>query len=239
MRAIAGQVFSVLKQFGSHWWLRHLAVISIALGGVYLFQESRAEWSEMHRWNRAVGDMSLVLVSMVMVVGPLARLWPRLNFLLPWRRELGIHAIVLAAVHTFIILVGWIEWDFMRLVGFEFLQSAERYVMLQHGFALANIVGIVALLYGTVLAVSSNNRSLKILGGSAWKFVQQGAYVLWVLVLIHTAYFLYLHFLHFHRPVPEPNWGQGPFAILVLVVFLLQAAAFIKTWRGKKERARA
>ncbi|NQV48502.1 MAG: ferric reductase-like transmembrane domain-containing protein [Rhodospirillaceae bacterium] len=193
----------------------------------------------MHRWNRAVGDMSLVLVSMVMVVGPLARLWPRLNFLLPWRRELGIHAIVLAAVHTFIILVGWIEWDFMRLVGFEFLQSAERYVMLQHGFALANIVGIVALLYGTVLAVSSNNRSLKILGGSAWKFVQQGAYVLWVLVLIHTAYFLYLHFLHFHRPVPEPNWGQGPFAILVLVVFLLQAAAFIKTWRGKKERARA
>ena len=111
--------------------------------------------------------------------------------------------------------------------------------MLQQGFALGNVVGIVALVYGAVLAVTSNNWSQRKFGGSVWKFVQQGAYVLWMLIVLHTAYFLYLHFQDFHRPVPNPNWAQFPFAILVAAVSSLQFAAVYKTWRSRPSSSRA
>lgn len=218
------------------WWQRHAVVILLAGLAVYAFGELRAEWSAMHRWNRAVGDVSLVLVSLAMAVGPLGRIWRRASAFLPWRREFGIWATVLAIVHTAIILGGWVEWNLIRLFGYEFHPGLGQYVMLQHGFALANAIGILALFYAAILGLTSNNWSQKILGGSVWKFLQQGAYVLWSLVLVHTAYFLYVHFQDFHRRVPEPNELQVPFVILVLFVISLQIIAFWKTWRGRRKQ---
>ena len=58
------------------------------------------------------------------------------------------------------------------------------------------------------------------------------------LLVIHTAYFLYIHFQDFHRPVPAPNWAQLPFAGLVVLVTSLQAAAFIKTWLSRRDSRR-
>ena len=69
------------------WKTRHLVVLLSAGLGVYLFMESRAEWIEMHRWNRAVGDMSLVLVALSMAIGPLARLSAVFRTAIPWRRR--------------------------------------------------------------------------------------------------------------------------------------------------------
>jgi sulfoxide reductase heme-binding subunit YedZ len=216
------------------WKRRHVWVVVLAIVAVLALAESRAEWSAMHRWNRAVGDASVLLLALAMAAGPLTRLRPRARRFLPWRRELGVWGTLLAVIHTLIILDGWLEWDLVRLFGYELHPLLGRYVMLQHGFGLANVVGVAALLYGVVLAISSNDRSQKLLGGSVWKFLQQGAYVLWVLVLTHTAYFLYLHFQDFHRQVPEPNWIQMPFAGLVSLVAALQLVAFWKTWKMKR-----
>lgn len=218
------------------WWQRHLAVILLSALGTGLVLYSRNEWSPMHRWNRAVGDMSLVLVALAMAIGPMSRLWRACLRFLPYRRELGIYAIVLAAVHTAIILFGWVSLDLMRLAGFEFHPGLQRYVMVNHGFALANLVGLVALLYGIVLAVTSNDRSLRWLGNSVWKFVQQGTYILWWLTVLHTAYFLFVHFLDYHRQTPEPNWAQWPFVALVGSVVALQFAASTVTWRKSYQR---
>ncbi|WP_306258372.1 ferric reductase-like transmembrane domain-containing protein [Pararhizobium sp. IMCC21322] len=221
------------------WWVRHLIVIVLAVIGTALFLYSRAEWSPMHRWNRAVGDMSLVLVALAMALGPMSRLWRSFVRWVPYRRELGIYAVMLALVHFTIILFGWVELDLMRLVGFEFHPSLQRYVMVQHGFGLANLVGVLALLYGAILAATSNDRSLRWLGSSVWKFVQQGTYVLWWLSVIHTGYFLFMHFLDFHRQTPEPNWFQWPFVGLVTIVLVLQIAASLTTWRNGRNRAMA
>ena len=159
--------------------LRHVLIIGTSVLTGYLLLASRAEWSEMHRYNRALGDLSLLLIVAAMAIGPLARLSsaPFLRKLMPYRRELGIYAVLAATVHTIIILIGWVELDFARLFGFEYHPQLQRYVMLQHGFALANVVGIAALLYGFVLAGTSNNSSQRVLGTSVWKYIQQGAYV--------------------------------------------------------------
>lgn len=216
------------------WKARHLVVLLAAVLGAYAFMESRAQWSEMHRWNRAVGDMSLVLIALSMAIGPLARIWPVFRIAIPWRRELGVYGVLLAVAHTLIILGGWVEWNLIRLFGYELHPVTGVYVMLQHGFALANVIGIVGLLYGIVIALISNDWSQRLLTGPVWKFLQQGVYVLWMLIIVHTAYFLYFHFQDFHRNVPDPNWAQIPFAGLVALVTLLQLVAFLKTWRSKR-----
>ncbi len=220
------------------WKIRHLGVLLIGALVTYGFLELRSNWSPMHQWNRAVGDASVVLVSLAMATGPLTRLWQGARKFLPWRRELGIWGVVFGAIHTGIILGGWVEWDLMRLFGFALNPQLGRYVMIQHGFGLANAIGIMAVVYGIVLAASSNNFSQKFFGGSVWKFLQQSSYVLWVLIVLHTAYFLFLHFLDFHRRTPEPNPIQIPFAILVGGVALLQFAAFVSTWRSGRRGGR-
>ena len=217
---------------------RHGVILAISALAGYLLLLSRAEWSEMHRYNRALGDLSMLLLAMAMAIGPLARLFSARIFrkLLPYRRELGIYAVLAATIHTIIILLGWVELDFARLFGFEWHPQLQRYVMLQQGFALGNIIGIAALLYGFVLAGTSNDFSQRKLGPSVWKYIQQGAYVLWWLAVMHTAYFLFVHFLDFHRPIPEPNWAQWPFVIMVGIVLVLQIAASLITWRAQRNR---
>jgi sulfoxide reductase heme-binding subunit YedZ len=221
----------LLNAVSDNWKLRHILVILVAVAGTWAFLLSRMEWSEMHRWNRATGDMSLIMVAIAMSLGPLSRLSNRFRWTVPFRRELGIYGVLLAGIHIAIILAAWVEWDLVRLFGYEIHPTLGRYVMVQHGFGLANAIGIVAVIYAIALALSSNDWSQKKLGAMVWKFFQQSAYVYWMLIVVHTAYFLYLHFQDFHRRTPDPNWAQLPFVILVVLVLGLQTAAFIKTWK--------
>ncbi len=216
---------------------RHIFTILLSALLVYLFGIVHGQWSDMHRWNKAAADASFLLLTATMAIGPVARLWPRLRSVVPLRRELGVYAIVLALIHTLIIFDGWIEWDFARLFGFEFHPGLGHYVMFQHGFGLANAIGLIALVYGAVLALTSTDRAVRLLGGPTWKFIQGAAYVLWALVVVHTAYFLYMHFLDFHRPTPEPNPLQGWFVGLVVLVLGLRIGASILTWRQKRNRS--
>ena len=223
------------KRLTIGWKTRHLLVIIFSVIGVYAFLESRAQWSEMHRWNRAIGDMSLLLIAFSMAIGPISRLLPKTRAAIPWRREFGIYGVILAIIHTFIILAGWVEWELIRLLGYQ-LHPAGVYIMLKQGFGLGNVIGIIALFYGLVLAFSSSNWCQRVLSGPVWKYLQQSAYVLWMLIVVHTAYFLYLHFQDYHRAVPEPNWVQWPFAGLVTTIIVLQMAASWKTWRLRRDR---
>jgi methionine sulfoxide reductase heme-binding subunit len=214
--------------------LRHATVALLAAFLVYLFGLVHGQWSPMHRWNKAAADASLLLLTVAMTMGPAARIWPWWRRLLPIRREFGVYAVLLALVHTLIILDGWIEWNPARLFGFAFHQGLGQYVMVQHGFGLANLIGVVALGYGFVLMMTSSDRAINLLGGSIWKFLQTGAYVLWMLVVVHTAYFVFMHFLDFHRPMPPPNPLRWAFVALVLFVFALRCHASVRTWRRRR-----
>lgn len=170
-----------------------------------------------------------------MVIGPLVVLQRALAWIVPWRRELGVYSVVFGAIHFVLVLDGWLAWDIPRMFGFFVHPFRGDYVLAEHGFGLANILGIAALAYAAALVAVSNDYAVRRLGGSVWKFVQRGAYVLWILVLLHTAYFLFMHFLHFDRPVPDPNPLQLPFAVLVGAVFALRWAATLRMWRVRRK----
>ncbi len=219
--------------------IRHLAVVAVSAGIVLAFAMVHAQWSPMHRWNRAFGDASFVLVALSMGIGPLARLARPTVRLLNYRRELGIYGCLLAIVHTAIILVGWVQWDLMRLFGFEWHPELQYYVMFQQGFGLANGIGLAAVLLAGILALTSNNLSQRRLGASAWKFLQMGVLPLWWLSVAHVAYFLFLHFMSFHRATPDPNPLQFWFVGLVIAVLGLRSAAYLRTILGRQVAPRA
>lgn len=213
---------------------RHATIATVTFVTVLLFWLSRPGWHWMHAWNRAFADASLVLLVVTLAIGPLARLWRPATHWLAWRRELGVWSIIAALGHVLIIMQGWVEWDPSRL--FYSVNAFKRDWALDQGFALGNLLGIVAVGYGLVQMITSNDASVRLLGGSSWKLVQQGAYLLYALVALHTGYFLFWQFVSFHRPVPPPNWLQGPFLATVVLLFVLQTAAFIVTVRRRASR---
>lgn len=219
----------------NNFLFRHLLVGSIGVGLTYLFWLSRPQWDpEMRLW-RAVGDGSFILLWFTLVVGPIAQHWAWAGRLLPWRREMGIWYGLLAFGHTYLVLLGWVRWDFMRFFGYEFVPELDRYARLEPDFGLSNAVGMVAVFITVLLVATSANWAINLLGASAWKWLQYGAYALFYLVVLHTFYFLFMHYtLSFHRRVPDdPNWFQYPFLWLTLIIPILQVSAFIKVVRRR------
>lgn len=202
----------------------------------YGFWLSRPEWDPEMRFWRAVGDGSLILLVLALVLGPLARLWPIFGRWLSYRRELGVWFGLFALLHTLLILNGWARWNAMKFLGYEYIPELNRVARLEPGFGLANILGLVAMLLTLVLMATSTDYALRKLGGSAWKFLQLSAYSVFYLVVLHTAYFLFMHYTQsFHRNVPEnPNWFRIPFLVLTALVIGLQGVAYLKSLRRQQ-----
>ena len=223
-----------VRHIFSDWRFRHLGALAIVGLFFWLFMALRPEWSPMHRWNRAFGDASLVAIALVMALGPISRLWRRTTPALAWRRELGVWGFIAGLIHAGFILFGWVRLEWQRLFGFEFHPGLQEYVMFDKGFGLGNVIGILALVYGLMLSLTSNDFSQRWMSLPVWKYFQQGAYILWALIVAHTVYFLFMHFLDFHRATPEPNLMRWPFVIIVAAVMVLQTAASLHTWRRRQ-----
>lgn len=224
----------------NNFYFRHLIVGVIAVGLSVPFWYGRLDWDpEMRLW-RAVGDGSFLLLFFTMAIGPLARLWPSVGWMVPWRRETGIWYGLLAIYHTWLVWDGWARWDIMRLFGYEFIPNLGRLARLEPGFGLSNAVGLVAIFFTIFLVATSSEWAINQLGSSSWKWVQYGSYTVFYLVVLHALYFLFIHYtISFHRSAPPfPNWFRYPFLILSLSVPALQTIAFFKTVL-RRNRSRA
>lgn len=101
MRATANAASILLiRRLAMKARIRHGIVAAIATGLVLGFAAGHATWNPMHRWNRALADISLVLIALSMGLGPLTRFLRAAVPALPFRREMGIHGCILALVHA-------------------------------------------------------------------------------------------------------------------------------------------
>lgn len=214
---------------------RHLLVAALSGGLFFIFWQSRPEWSADMRLWRTFGDTAFVLLAAALAIGPLAKLRLELHSLLPWRREIGIWFALTALTHALLILNGWARWNVLRFLGYEFIPQLGYMARMEPGFGLANLMGLTAVLMALALMATSSDRAVNWLGMSSWKWLHSGAYTIFWLVTLHTAYFLFLHYTaSFHKQPPDPNWFRFPALVISLSVVGLQAAAFIKTVRQQK-----
>ena len=218
--------------------IRHSAAIGAGVALAYGFWLTRPTWVDEMRLWKSVGDASLILLYFTLIPGPLARLFPRTARLIPWRREVGVAFGIFAIVHTVLILDGWARWDVQRFLGYEFIPELGRVARLEPGFGLANLIGALAMVFSLALVGTSTDWALRALRASAWKFLHYSVYVIFWLVVLHTAYFLFIHFTEsFHRVPPPADWFRYPFLGLTFAVAAIQIAAFWVTVRGRRLRA--
>lgn len=217
--------------------LRHVVVAAATALLVLGFWFSRMEWSPDMRLWRAVGDAAAVLLFASLAVGPAGRLSRVAGRMLPWRRQVGVWAAMAALAHALLVIDGWARWSLSRFLGYEFVPQLEREVRLEPGFGLANVIGVVALGWMLLLLATSSDRALRYLGPGAWKWVHNGAHVVFYLVVLHSAYFLFMHYtVSFHRPPAPDNWFRFPLLLAGLAVVALQAAAFTRVVRRRRAR---
>lgn len=218
-------------------FLRHVAMAVVTALLVFGFWSTRMEWSADMRLWRAVGDAAIVLLLAALALGPAAKLSAPVGKAVSWRRPLGIWAALAAITHTVLIIDGWAQWSVQRFLGFEYLPQLGREVRLEPGFGLANVIGLVAVIWMAVLLATSSDRAVRFLGPAGWKWVQSGAYTVFYLSVLHSGYFLFLHYTaSFHRAVPDPNWFRFPLLGLGLMVVVLQWTAFTHGVRQRRSR---
>ena len=214
---------------------RHLVVGAIAFLLALPFWYGRLDWDpEMRLW-RAVGDSSFLLLFFTLAIGPLAKHWSGAVRFIPWRREAGIWFGLMTFLHTLLVWHGWARWDVWRFLGYDFVPQLGRMARMEPGFGLSNLIGMVAVLLTVALVATSSSYAINRLGVSAWKWLQYGSYTVFYLVVLHTVYFLFIHYTEsFHRQVPaDKNWFRYPFLLLSLTIPVLQISAFVRTVRER------
>ncbi|HUA66958.1 MAG TPA: protein-methionine-sulfoxide reductase heme-binding subunit MsrQ [Candidatus Saccharimonadales bacterium] len=147
------------------------------------------------------GMSALVFLMLTMAVTPLRKI-TGLNWLIQFRRMLGLYAFFYACLHFFIFF----SLDRALSIPSTFTEMAKRKYL---------IVGSTALLIMVPLAITSTNAMIKRLGGKRWRALHRLAYVAAIAGVIH-------YYMQVKADVRQPLVFAAVLAILLgyrLVVY--------------------
>jgi nitrite reductase/ring-hydroxylating ferredoxin subunit/DMSO/TMAO reductase YedYZ heme-binding membrane subunit len=134
---------------------------------------------------RAWGSCALLLLTLALAIGPLARLDRRFLPLLYNRRHLGVITAVVAAGHAMQAL-GW-YFAYSPVPAWEAVFVAEATWGQARGFPFIPF-GLAALLILAALAATSHDFWLRFLGPGPWKTIHMGIYAAYALAVAHVAF---------------------------------------------------
>jgi nitrite reductase/ring-hydroxylating ferredoxin subunit/DMSO/TMAO reductase YedYZ heme-binding membrane subunit len=170
---------------------------------------------------RAFGSCAFLLLTLVLAIGPLARLDPRFLPLLYNRRHFGVVTFLVAASHAGAVMAWYyafsptppldalflLNTSFSRLAGFPF-----------------ELFGVFALLVLAAMAVTSHDFWLSFLTPPVWKTLHMGVYAAWAAVVMHVAL--------------GPLAAGGNPALVALVAGSVTLLATLHLLAGRREAAR-
>ena len=140
----------------------------------------------LFRLSLSSAYVAIALLTVTLAIGPINVLrGARRPVSIDSRRDVGIWACIWGLFHTVIGLQVHMRGrmaEYFFHPGDKPLLSRVRHDM----FGITNDAGLVAALVVVVLAVISNDWSLRRLGAPRWKRVQQLNYVLFTVVVIHA-----------------------------------------------------
>ena len=189
-------------------WLACLAPLAWLIWGA-LTNNLGAD--QTHAITFATGLATLRLLTITLAITPLRRLWPRLSWLIKFRRLLGLFAFFYATLHllTWIALYNGFDPTSMEA---DFLK--RRYITM----------GITAWLLLLPLAVTSTNWAIRKMGGKNWNRLHKLIYAAAVCGIIHYWW--------------QVKTGVITPIGMTLVLAVLFLARPVLTWRQKR-KARA
>lgn len=224
------------SSFVRHIWVALATVL--LLGIVWEVNET---WSPDMRLWKAFGGASFFLLWFALILGPLATIWKPVAKLLPVRKEVGIWFFLIALVHGYLILDGWVRWSVWEFFGYQYFAEVDTYLRVESGFGVANLAGAIALFFAFILAATSFQKAIDTLGIKSWKWLHMFVYVIFFLSAVHVVYYTFMHFdpslnrVVLGLPTEYPDNPLRYWYLSALVsVIILQTWSFIKL-AGNKE----
>jgi nitrite reductase/ring-hydroxylating ferredoxin subunit/DMSO/TMAO reductase YedYZ heme-binding membrane subunit len=132
----------------------------------------------------AYGSCAFFMLSVILCIGPLARLDRRFLPILYNRRHFGVMTCLVALAHANAVL-GW-YFSFSPVPRWTALLSANTSYRQFLGFPF-EIFGIAALFILVIMAATSHDFWLNFLGPPAWKAIHMSVYAAYTLILLHIA----------------------------------------------------
>jgi len=215
------------KRLASQRTLTHLLlgcmVVALFLGVAWLVPADKG----YNLLLITLGYLSLLLVGVTLLIGPLNLLRQRRNPVnIYLRRDVGIWAGITGCLHVILVLRGNIQ-DGEALL-FFLRRETGGYTPLLTLYGLSNDVGLFATLLLLLLLALSNTLTLRVLKGKRWKLLQRLTYLLIILSVLHTLGFQLLN-------LRVPLFFAGLFVLSALIL-ACQGLGIALTLARRKQR---
>lgn len=209
-------------------------LVSVAIaGGLILYLTARRGYFDLSIVNKSLASASLILLGIILLLGPLSRIYNRFDKWINYRKELGILAFFLGAIHVYLSM-----FPLAKRGPFGLFQSRP----------LVAYSGLLALLIISYLFIISFEKiKAKINSAKWWKMQYLGARIAALAVLFHMTVFKYSEWGKWLAGDTDklaiPSWPPASllvalFSAFVLLVriselFGLKAAGFLTpVWLG-------
>jgi nitrite reductase/ring-hydroxylating ferredoxin subunit/DMSO/TMAO reductase YedYZ heme-binding membrane subunit len=160
-----------------------LAFLAAYVAAATLTQQPGQSFTPIQLLIRALGALAFSLLTLILCIGPLARLSRAFSPALYNRRHLGVTCFLVSLAHASLVLLWYHGFaDLNPLV--SLLVSNPRYNAIG-GFPFESL-GLIALLVLSVLAATSHDFWNANLGPVVWKAIHMSVYGAYVLVVAHV-----------------------------------------------------
>ncbi len=186
----------------------HISIVILSSLFAYIL------WLSGIRTGRVIAAIPFFLLFLVLIIGPLVKIWPCITKIPPKefpcgvRAELGIWFVIWSIIHVLFVFSNR-NWEVM-----EYLKGMSPWAF----------GAFIAIFMGIVLAATSFKGAIIYLGADSWKWLQNFTYVIFWLTAVHVIDRALL------RPGFPPTDGlHWAYLIMFAIVPILQLAGFIKT----------
>jgi nitrite reductase/ring-hydroxylating ferredoxin subunit/DMSO/TMAO reductase YedYZ heme-binding membrane subunit len=181
------------------------------------------EWIDLR--IRAFGTCAFLMLTIILSIGPLARLDRRFLPLLYNRRHFGVLTFCVAALHAWFMVEWFIVLDALPKLAPDFTTLGNYFKFIGFPF---KALGLAALLILAVMAATSHDYWLAFLGPRAWKSLHMALYLAYGVLVMHVA----LGAMQENRHPVVPALLGGAFGVVV-ILHLLAARRERATDRGE------
>lgn len=193
-------------------YLAALATAAVTAGGLAAYLTLRRGYFDLSIVNKSLASTSLLLLGIVLLLGPLSRLYQRFDRWVNYRKELGILAFFLGGVHVYLSMFPLAKSGPLGL-----FQSRPLVAYL----GLAGLVIMAAL-----FVISFEKIKAKINYAKWWKAQYTGARIAAIAVLFHMAVFKYSEWGKWlggetNRKLAQPGWPPASLLVAVFSGFVL------------------
>jgi nitrite reductase/ring-hydroxylating ferredoxin subunit/DMSO/TMAO reductase YedYZ heme-binding membrane subunit len=189
----------------------------IAIGGFIEQPKNEPEWIGLR--IRAFGSCAFLMLTIILAIGPLARLDRRFLPLLYNRRHFGVLTFFVAALHAWFMVEWYIAQGSLGTLMPELMNMADYGKFIGFPF---KVLGIAALIVLFLMAATSHDYWLVFLTPPVWKALHMAIYPAYGLVVMHVA----LGAMQSNRHVLMPILFGGAFVGVAL-------AHIVAAWRER------